>query len=214
MPEGGPNTPRICYGIKALFQIIREMLVLRKLGGSASRRWRHQNESRETPASIPQQRSTVRQLSMSEKQLWETSRVHLRNFNNTAEQNRKQQNKNWDQPHIKGKSEWVSEVAQSCPTLCDPMDCSLPGSSVHRIFQAIVLQWIAISCSILPALPHSPSCYCSAPTKREFPCQKELMSAGKITRMTDWWASPDFKGTAQRPCFSFNPPRPANLRCV
>ena len=38
-----------------------------------------------------------------------------------------------------------SEVAQSCPTLCDPMDCSLPGSSVHGIFQAIVLEWIAIS---------------------------------------------------------------------
>ena len=38
-----------------------------------------------------------------------------------------------------------SEVAQSCPTLCDPMDCSLPGSSVHGIFQALVLEWIAIS---------------------------------------------------------------------
>ena len=33
-----------------------------------------------------------------------------------------------------------SEVAQSCPTLCDPVDCSLPGSSVHGIFQAIVLE--------------------------------------------------------------------------
>ena len=40
-----------------------------------------------------------------------------------------------------------SEVAQSCLTLCDPMDCSLPGSSVHGIFQAIVLEWIAISFS-------------------------------------------------------------------
>jgi len=40
-----------------------------------------------------------------------------------------------------------SEVTQSCPTLCDPMDCSLPGSSVHEIFQAIVLEWIAISFS-------------------------------------------------------------------
>ena len=40
-----------------------------------------------------------------------------------------------------------SEVAQSCPTLCDPMDCSLPGSSVHGIFQASVLEWIAISFS-------------------------------------------------------------------
>ena len=40
-----------------------------------------------------------------------------------------------------------SEVAQLCPTLCDPIDCSLPGSSVHGIFQAIVLEWIAISFS-------------------------------------------------------------------
>ena len=40
-----------------------------------------------------------------------------------------------------------SEVAQSCPTLCDPMDCSLPSSSVHGIFQARVLEWIAISFS-------------------------------------------------------------------
>ena len=39
------------------------------------------------------------------------------------------------------------EVAQSCPTLCDPMDCSLPGSSVHGIFQARVLEWVAISFS-------------------------------------------------------------------
>ena len=43
-------------------------------------------------------------------------------------------------------SHW-SEVAQSCLTLCDPMGCSLPGSSVHGIFQAIVLEWIAISFS-------------------------------------------------------------------
>ena len=44
-------------------------------------------------------------------------------------------------------SESESQVTQSCPTLCDPMDCSLPGSSVHGIFQAIVLEWIAISFS-------------------------------------------------------------------
>ena len=35
-------------------------------------------------------------------------------------------------------------VAQSCPTLCDPMDCSLPGSSVHGISQARILEWVAI----------------------------------------------------------------------
>ena len=40
-----------------------------------------------------------------------------------------------------------SEVAQSCPILCDPMDCSLSGSSVHGIFQARVLEWIAVSFS-------------------------------------------------------------------
>ena len=46
---------------------------------------------------------------------------------------------------IKVKSD--SEVAQSCPTLCDRMDCSLPGSSIHGIFQARVLQWGAIALS-------------------------------------------------------------------
>ena len=40
-----------------------------------------------------------------------------------------------------------SEVAQSCPTLHDPMDCSLPGSSVHGIFQARVLEWVVIAFS-------------------------------------------------------------------
>ena len=46
---------------------------------------------------------------------------------------------------IKVKSE--SEVAQSCPTLRDLMDCSLPGSSIHGIFQARVLEWGAIAFS-------------------------------------------------------------------
>ena len=47
---------------------------------------------------------------------------------------------------MKVKSE--SEVAQSCPTLCDPMDCSPPGSSVHGTFQARVLEWVSIGFSI------------------------------------------------------------------
>ena len=46
---------------------------------------------------------------------------------------------------MKGKSE--SEVTQLCPTLHDLMDCSLPGSSIHGIFQARVLEWVAISFS-------------------------------------------------------------------
>ena len=35
-------------------------------------------------------------------------------------------------------------VTQSCPTVCDPMDCSLPDSSVHGVFQARILEWVAI----------------------------------------------------------------------
>ena len=46
---------------------------------------------------------------------------------------------------MKVKSE--SEVAQSCPTLSDPVDCSPPGSSIHGIFQARVLEWGAIAFS-------------------------------------------------------------------
>ena len=47
---------------------------------------------------------------------------------------------------MKVKSE--SEVAQLCPTLSDPMDCSPPGSYVHGIFQARVLEWGAIAFSV------------------------------------------------------------------
>ena len=50
---------------------------------------------------------------------------------------------------MKVKSE--SEVAQSCSTLCDPMDCSPPGSSAHGIFQATVLEWGAIAFSNVSA---------------------------------------------------------------
>ena len=46
-----------------------------------------------------------------------------------------------------------SEVAQSCLTLCDPMDCSLPGSSVHGIFQARILEWVTISLSKVSSQP-------------------------------------------------------------
>ena len=60
---------------------------------------------------------------------------------------------------MKVKSE--SEVTQSCLTLCDPMDCSLPGSSVPGIFQARVLEWGAIAFSDYFGLLHYNfhSCY-------------------------------------------------------
>ena len=47
------------------------------------------------------------------------------------------------QPHRKVKG----LVAQSCPTLCNPMGCSWPGSSVHGILQARILEWVAVSFS-------------------------------------------------------------------
>ena len=56
---------------------------------------------------------------------------------------------------MKRKSE--SEVAQSCPTLSDPMDCTLPGSSIHGIFQARVLEWGAIAFSDQSEWPSSKS---------------------------------------------------------
>ena len=66
----------------------------------------------------------------------------------------------WNQPEDQGrKVKSESEVAQSCPTLCNPTDCSPPGSSTHGIFQARVLEWGAIAFSVqLPTpfyLPHS-----------------------------------------------------------
>ena len=52
-----------------------------------------------------------------------------------------------------------SEVAQSCPTLSDPMDCSLPGSSIHGIFQKRVLEWGATAFSALANCLHTNPCF-------------------------------------------------------
>ena len=64
---------------------------------------------------------------------------------------------------MKVKSE--SEVAQSCPTLPGPMDCSLPGSSAHGIFQARVLEWVAIafSATCMLLMPKSACSHTSLP---------------------------------------------------
>ena len=56
----------------------------------------------------------------------------------------------WDPAQPKKKKKRLkkeSEVSQSCPALCYPLDCSPPGSSIHGIFQARVLEWVAISFS-------------------------------------------------------------------
>ena len=75
---------------------------------------------------------SVNRIKISSQQQWENFQVSFIKF--------------WDIINSLDKVKW-SEVAQSCPTLCDPIDCSLAGSSVHGIFQAIVLEWIAISFS-------------------------------------------------------------------
>ena len=49
-------------------------------------------------------------------------------------------------------------VTQSCPMLYDPMDCSPPGSSVHGISQARILEWVDISFSRGPSKPRDPTC--------------------------------------------------------
>ena len=58
--------------------------------------------------------------------------------------------------YLKSKEVSVSEIAQLCPTLCDLMDCSLLGSSVHGIFQAIILEWVATSFSNILIKVNSP----------------------------------------------------------
>ena len=50
--------------------------------------------------------------------------------------------------HVNSAAAAAAKSLQSCPTLSDPMDCSLPGSSVHGIFQARVLEWVAIAFSV------------------------------------------------------------------
>ena len=65
---------------------------------------------------------------------------------------------------MKVKSE--SEVAQSCLTPSDPMDCSLPGSSVHGIFQATVLDWVAIAFSVVNWLYPNKKCFWCFKIKR------------------------------------------------
>ena len=53
---------------------------------------------------------------------------------------------------------YVCSIAQSCLTLCDPMDCSSPGSSVHGIIQASILEWVAIPFSRGSSRPRDQTC--------------------------------------------------------
>ena len=84
---------------------------------------------------------------------------------------------------MKVKSE--SEVAQSCPTLCDPMDCSPAGSSVHGIFQARVLEWGAISFAFCLYHSHLDRCevipHCGLTCIIAFPCPWRIESLREIS---------------------------------
>ena len=72
----------------------------------------------------------------------------------------------WLYEDLQDLLESESEVAQSYPTLCDPMDCSLPGSSLHGILQARVLEWVAISFSRVSSQPRDRTWVSCIPGRR------------------------------------------------
>ena len=104
--------------------------------------------------------------------------------------------------------EW-SEVAQSCPTLCDPMDSSLPGSAVHGIFQARILEWTAISFSRGSSQPRDRtrvSCIADRhftiwTTRQPFPSPVDLPDPGIKPRSPALQA--DRNRTLQKPIWHF-----------
>ena len=95
---------------------------------------------------------------------------------------------------MKVKSE--SEVAQSCPTLSDPMDCTLPGSSNHGIFQARVLEWGAICAleeSISPVLCKFWQLYCGlmvTSSYRAYALPRSTSSRAPAPTAVHWWHVP------------------------
>ena len=115
-------------------------------------------------------------------------------------------------------------VAKSYLTLCDPMDCSLPGSSVHGIFQTRILEWVAISFSRGSSPPRDWTCVsCIAgrfnnSATREAPCliytsvtkRKEKVTCSQKTQ----WGSvnrPSLPGTAQLSQWWCHIPEPPSL---
>ena len=129
---------------------------------------------------------------------------------------------------MKVKSE--REVAQSFPTLRDPMDCSLPGFSVHGIFQATVLEWGAIAFKKKSELKHSCiySLRCSKRNQVRFPiycvhvlgcawlfvtpwtvaCQAPLSMGSSQARTLEWVANSFSRGSSQtrdQNCISMSP---------
>ena len=117
----------------------------------------------------------------------------------------------WDSP---GKNTWVGchfllqwmkvksehEVSQWCPTLCDSMNCSPPGSSVHGIFQSRVLEWVAIafSAAYLRLLIFLPAILIPAWASKN-PAFLMMYSAYKLNKQGDNiqpWCTPFLFGTS------------------
>ena len=97
----------------------------------------------------------------------------------------------------------VSEVAQSCPTLCDPVDCSPPGSSVHGLLQARILEWVASS---LPSKEHHTSSHTSKHPEKTLPRHSTDCSGPPPTSsMPQWFARPlsNLDSEAYYCCFCF-----------
>ena len=106
-----------------------------------------------------------------------------------------------------------SEVAQSCLTLCDPMDCSLSGSSIHGIFQARVLEWISISFSRGSSQPRNRtrvSCIAGRrfilwDTREAFRLEEEnkgVWRSGQLSRLVTQPQTPNAIATL---CFYYKP---------
>ena len=115
----------------------------------------------------------------------------------------------------------ASPVTQSCLTLCNPMDCSLPGSSVHGIFQAGVLEWVAISFSRRSSQPKDWTqvscavgrCFTIWATREVQKTEKSLQIKRQICRKTN--LSPKSSWQAFTPQEEFissflSPPQQAN----
>ena len=118
----------------------------------------------------------------------------------------------WSRVAISFSNAWkgkVSEVAQSCPTLSNSMDCSLPGSSTHGIFQAGVLEWVAIAFSDWRTshgqfgLFNCPSVAVLSPTAESFRISTTLSPA----EVQVWACLPYLAFPASTPLIpSFSPP--------
>ena len=87
-------------------------------------------------------------------------------------------------------------VTQSCPTLCDSVGCSPPGSSLHEISQAIILEWVAISFSRASSQPrdqiqvsHIACCFFTSETSRK-PTYQLYFCYSSLNGLRLWYSSP------------------------